>query len=451
MKRRFCLVLASMVILLYTQGAALASAAPETFSGIVKLRAKSVVNISTTQVIKEKVRPFPFLPDMPYRDEEKKLRRQSLGSGFIIDENGYILTNNHVIDKAEDIRVRLWDETEYKATVVGRDQKTDIALIKVEADRPLPVAPLGDSDALEVGDWIIAIGNPFGLGHTVTAGIVSAKGRVLGSGPYDDFIQTDAAINPGNSGGPLFNLNGEVVGISTAIFSTSGGNIGIGFAIPINLAKDILTSLKEKGFVERGWLGVTIQKVTPEIAESFGLKDRRGALVTDVTRDSPADRAGIQRGDIIVGYNGKTIEDMHELPRLVASTPVGKSVTLRIFREGRELELSVVIEKLGKGIETPELVIEKILGLRTKTMHPAIAEQLGIRDGGAVLVLGIADNSPAERQNIRKGDVILEVNRKRVTSTEEMASVIKDLDSGDNVLLLMKRDRGYIYVSIRLE
>lgn len=431
-------------------GPASASAVPETFSGIVKLRAKSVVNISTTRIIKEKTKPFTFSPDTPYSNEEKKLRRQSLGSGFIIDENGYILTSNHVIDRADDIRVKLWDETEYKATVVGRDPKTDIALIKVDADRPLPVAPLGDSDALELGDWVLAIGNPFGLGLTVTAGIVSAKGRVLGSGPYDDFIQTDAAINPGNSGGPLFNLNGEVVGISTAIFSTSGGNTGIGFAIPINLAKDILLSLKKEGFVERGWLGVTVQKVTPEIAESFGLRDRQGALVTDVTKDSPADRAGIQRGDIIVGYNGKKIEDMHELPRLVASTPVGTGVNLKIFREGKELDLNVIIEKLGKGIETPELVIEKILGLRTKTMPPAIAEQFGIRDGGAVLVLGVIDNSPAQRQNIRKGDVILEVNRKRVTSTEEMASVIKKLDKGDAVLLLMKRNTGYIYVSIRL-
>ncbi len=448
MKRK--LSLAVITILLFMYGPASASAVPETFSGIVKLRAKSVVNISTTRIIKEKTNPVPFSPDTPYRNEEKKLRRQSLGSGFIIDENGYILTSNHVIDRAEDIRVKLWDETEYKATVVGRDPKTDIALIKVEADRPLPVAPLGDSDALEVGDWVLAIGNPFGLGLTVTAGIVSAKGRVLGSGPYDDFIQTDAAINPGNSGGPLFNLNGEVVGISTAIFSTSGGNTGIGFAIPINLAKNILLSLKKKGFVERGWLGVTVQKVTPEIAESFGLRDRQGALITDVTKDSPADRAGIQRGDIIVGYNGKKIEDMHELPRLVASTPVGTGVNLKIFREGKELDLNVIIEKLGKGIETPELVIEKILGLRTKTMPPAIAEQFGIRDGGAVLVLGVIDNSPAQRQNIRKGDVILEVNRKRVTSTEEMASVIKKLDKGDAVLLLMKRNTGYIYVSIRL-
>lgn len=444
------LLLAVITILLFMYGPASASAVPETFSGIVKLRAKSVVNISTTRIIKEKTKPFTFSPDTPYSNEEKKLRRQSLGSGFIIDENGYILTSNHVIDRADDIRVKLWDETEYKATVVGRDPKTDIALIKVDADRPLPVAPLGDSDALEVGDWVLAIGNPFGLGLTVTAGIVSAKGRVLGSGPYDDFIQTDAAINPGNSGGPLFNLNGEVVGISTAIFSTSGGNTGIGFAIPINLAKDILLSLKKEGFVERGWLGVTVQKVTPEIAESFGLRDRQGALVTDVTKDSPADRAGIQRGDIIVGYNGKKIEDMHELPRLVASTPVGTGVNLKIFREGKELDLNVIIEKLGKGIETPELVIEKILGLRTKTMPPAIAEQFGIRDGGAVLVLGVIDNSPAQRQNIRKGDVILEVNRKRVTSTEEMASVIKKLDKGDAVLLLMKRNAGYIYVSIRL-
>ncbi len=427
-----------------------ASTVPESFSGIVKLRAKSVVNISTTEIIKEKAVPFPFFPRAPF-GEEKRYRRQSLGSGFIIDEEGYILTNDHVVGKAEDIRVRLWDETEYRATVVGRDQKTDIALIKVLADRPLPVAPLGDSDALEVGDWVIAIGNPFGLGHTVTAGIVSAKGRIIGSGPYDDFIQTDAAINPGNSGGPLFNLDGEVVGINTAIFSPSGGNIGIGFAIPINLAREVIPSLKEKGFVQRGWLGVKVQKVTKEIAESFGLKDRHGALVTEVIKGSPAEKAGLRRGDIIIWYNGRKIEEMHELPRLVASTPVGSTVDMKVFRDGEEVALEVTIEKLREDVGTPELLIQQKLGISTRTLHPAIAEQFGIRDGGAVLVLDVDLEGPAAREGLQRGDVILEVNRKRITSVEEMASVLKGIDGDDSVLLLVKRDRGYKYLSIKPE
>ena len=222
-------------------------------------------------------------------------------------------------------------------------------------------------------------------------------------------------------------------------------------SIPINLAKDFIPSLKEKGFVERGWLGVTVQKVTPEIAESFGLTDRYGALVTDVTKDSPADKAGIQRGDIITKYNGKKIEDMHELPRLVASTPVGTTIPLTVFRDGKEIELGVTIEKLKEGVVTPELIIEKMLGMKTKNLHPAIAEQFGIRDGGAVVVLNVADGSPAARENIQRGDIILEVNRKRVTSIEEMASVIKGLDKGDTILFLIKRSTGYIYVSIRLE
>jgi serine protease Do len=424
---------------------------PETFSGIVKLRAKSVVNISTTQIIKERAPLFPFAPDSPMFDQERTLKRQSLGSGFIIDENGYILTNNHVIENATDIRIRLWDETEYAATVVGKDRKTDIALIKIDSDRPLPVAPLGDSDALETGDWVIVIGNPFGLGHTVTAGIVSAKGRVIGAGPYDDFIQTDAAINPGNSGGPLFNTAGEVVGISTAIFTPSGGNIGIGFAIPVNLVREIISLLKEKGKVERGWLGVTVQKVTPEISESFGLYEAYGALVTDIAPDSPAEEAGLMRGDIIIEYNGKKIEDMHELPRLVALTPAGSTVSIKVFRDGGEIELSVTIKKLKEEVVPPEEIIEKTLGIRVKTLHPAIAEQFGISDGGAVIVSEVAQDSIAAKKNINKGDIILEVNRKRVKSIEELASGIKETEKGKTILLLIKRSTGYLYISIKME
>jgi serine protease Do len=304
----------------------------------VKRVKPSVVNISTTTLVKGpdlydrffgQANPFRdffgedfyerFFGDMPQRE----FKQRSLGSGFIIDRDGYILTNNHVVEKAQSIKVRLSDEKEYDAKVVGRDPKTDIALIKINTRQNLPVAPLGDSDSLEVGDWLIAIGNPFGLEHTVTAGIVSAKGRVIGAGPYDDFIQTDASINPGNSGGPLFNLNGEVVGINTAIVS---GGQGIGFAIPINVAKELLPQLKTKGRVVRGWLGVMIQKVTPEIAKGFGLKESEGALVSDVMEGSPAEKAGIKRGDVIVSYNGKRIKEMDQLPKLVGTTEVGKKV-----------------------------------------------------------------------------------------------------------------------------
>ncbi len=439
------------LLLLFVQADfSIARVVPDSFSEIVKLRAKTVVNISTTKVVSSRrVEPFPFMPRSPL-DEPKKFRRHSLGSGVIIDQAGYILTNFHVINQAEDIRVRLWDETEYPAQVIGKDEKTDLALLKIDPDRPLPVAPLGDSDKLEVGDWIIAIGNPFGFSHTVTAGIVSAKGRVLGTGPYDDFIQTDAAINPGNSGGPLFNIDAEVVGISTAIFSTSGGNIGIGFAIPINIAKRVVKSLREKGYVERGWLGVTVQKVTPEIAKNFGLDRAYGALVADVTKNSPADKAGVKRGDIIIEYNGKEIKDMYELPRLVAATPVGKTVVMKVFRDGQVVSLDVTIERLEEGSVTPEKIVERVLGLRVKTLHPAIAEQYGIKDGGAIVVVAVLEGSVAAEENIHRGDIIIEANRKRVTTVEELSEIVKDLRKGDSILLLLKRASGYIYISLRV-
>lgn len=427
-----------------------AASVPGSFADLVKERANSVVNISTTQVFKEKVvRPFPFFPEIPGPEgKEREFRRQSLGSGFIVDRGGYILTNNHVVEKAEDIRVRLWDEAEYKAKVVGRDPKTDIALIKIDADKPLPAVTLGDSDALMVGDWVVAVGNPYGLGHTVTAGIVSAKGRIIGSGPYDDFIQTDAAINPGNSGGPLFNIKGEVVGINSAIIPMAQG---IGFAIPINLAKEIMPSLKTKGYVERGWLGVAVQKVTPELAESFKLGERQGALVADVVKDSPAYRAGIKRGDVITEFAGKKISDMHELPRLVASTPIGSKVSMKIVRDGKPVELSVTISKLQEEVQSAEVLIADRLGIKTKTINPEIAHQFGIMDGGGVLVTEVIQGGVVESEGIQAGDIILEVNKERVNSTDETATIVKSLRPGENLLLLVRRGNGYIYFSFRLK
>ena len=305
------------------------------FVALAKKLKPAVVNVSTAKTIAPQKKfhraPSPFGTD-PFEEffdrffenaPQRSYKQRSLGSGFIISDDGYILTNNHVVAGADEIKVKLGDKREFKAEVKGTDEKLDLALIKIEAKDHFPVARLGDSDTIEVGEWVMAIGNPFGLEQTVTAGIVSAKGRVIGSGPYDDFIQTDASINPGNSGGPLFNAQGEVIGINTAIVA---GGQGIGFAIPINMAKGIITQLKEKGKVTSGWLGVSIQAMTPELAQSFGLEAEKGALVNEVMKDSPADKAGIKSGDIILEFDGKAVHEMNELPRLVAETPVGKKV-----------------------------------------------------------------------------------------------------------------------------
>jgi serine protease Do len=329
------------------------------FSQLAKMVGPSVVNISAVRVSGTK----DFLPfgdlfggDNPLGDffkrffgdqTDKGTKQESLGSGFIIDKDGLILTNNHVVEKAEEIQVSLPDGKTFEAEIVGRDPKTDIALIRIEAGAPLPPLPLGDSDQAEVGDWVLAIGSPFGLGNTVTAGIVSAKYRKIGAGPYDDFIQTDASINPGNSGGPLLNTKGEVIGINTAIFSQSGGSIGIGFATPINMAKALLPQLK-KGEVVRGWLGVTIQGVTPELAGKFGLSEAKGALVSDVTEGGPADKAGIARGDVITSFDGKEIKTMTDLPTIVGATPVGKSVKVEIVRKGKKKTLDVKVGEMEK-------------------------------------------------------------------------------------------------------
>jgi serine protease Do len=324
------------------------------FAQLAKMASPAVVNIGAVRVTgKKDLLPFGDLlgEDNPlnrlfkrfFGDHgERGLRQGSLGSGFIIDKGGYILTNNHVVENAEEIQVTLPEGKKFEAKIVGRDPKTDIALIRIDAGTPLTPLPLGDSDQAEVGDWVLAIGCPFGLGNTVTAGIVSAKYRKIGSGPYDDFIQTDASINPGNSGGPLLNTKGEVIGINTAIFSQSGGSIGIGFAVPINMAKDLLPQLK-KGEVVRGWLGVSIQKVTPDLADKFGLAEAKGALVSDVTQGGPADKAGIVRGDVIVSFDGKEIKTMADLPYIVGGTPVGKTVKVEIIRkrENKSLEVKV--------------------------------------------------------------------------------------------------------------
>ena len=432
-------------------------------SGLVKSVRPSVVNISTTSVIKgPNMHDRFFGQQNPFRDffgedffekffgdsPKKEFKQRSLGSGCIIDREGYIITNNHVIEKAQTIKVKLIDGKEYDATVVGRDPKTDLALIKIDAKNALPSAAFGDSDNLEIGDWVVAIGNPFGLETTVTAGIVSAKGRVIGAGPYDDFIQTDASINPGNSGGPLFNLKGEVVGINTAIVS---GGQGIGFAIPINMAKELLPQLKSKGKVTRGWLGVVIQKITPEIAKTFGLNETEGALVSDVTEDGPAEKAGIKRGDVIVSFNGKAIKEVDTLPKLVGATEIGKKAKVGIIRDRKSLEMEVVIGELKdeklQASKKPE--VEKDFGLVVQNITPEIAKHLNLKDKRGVIVTDVQPGSPAQEGDIRSGDIIKEISRKPIKNIEDFKEAVKKVNIKEGAVLLIQRENVTFYTVLR--
>jgi serine protease Do len=418
----------------------------------------AVVNISTTQVVKfshPKMRN-PFGKQDPF-DEffnnffgrmPKEQKGKSLGSGFIVSPDGYILTNNHVVEKADEVTVTLLDKEEFKAKVVGSDPKIDIALIKIDAKKKLVYAVLGDSDKVDVGEWVVAIGNPFGLGHTVTAGIVSAKGRIIGSGPYDDFIQTDASINPGNSGGPLFNLKGEVIGINTAIVQ---GGQGIGFATPIQLAKSVLDQLRDKGKVTRGWLGVYIQRLTPEAAENLGLSGRRGALVSDVTSGGPAQAAGIRSGDVIVAFNGKEIRDEHELPQAVASTKPGKKVDVRLLREGKEMTVGATITEMegepGKPAGGHDL--SKNLGLTVQDLTPEIAQRFGIENTKGVVVTGVADGSPAEDAGFNEGDIIRQINRRPVSGMAEFTKMAAKFKSDKTTLFLVERGDSRILLTVK--
>ncbi len=420
-----------------------------------------VVNISTTQV-REGGQRFgsPLGEEDPFGDFWKKFfgapfprgrqLQRSLGSGFVIDQDGFILTNNHVVDNAEKIVVRLSDEREFEAKLVGRDPKTDIAVVKINAKEKLPVAPLGDSDRLEVGEWVSAIGNPFGLDNTVTAGIVSAKGRHIGAGPYDNFIQTDASINPGNSGGPLINLSGEVVGINTAIFSRTGGNIGIGFAIPINLVKELLPQLKGKGKVTRGYLGVLIQKVTPDIAESLGLDKALGALVANVSRDGPADRGGVKVGDVIVEFDGKEIKDSNDLPIVVARTSVEKKVKLKVLRDKKELSMTVAVGELKDEEVVASTKEQGELGLAVQQVTPQIAESLGLDRAEGVVVTAVEPGSPGDDAGLRRGDVILEVDRKPVRKLADYRKAIGESKKGKRVLFLVRRGENTLFLALKL-
>jgi len=471
--------------------AAMARGAPDGFADLAARLLPAVVNVSSTQTLQaSKANPqagpeipmFPpgspfeqFFKDFlnrgrpgqhgegPARPEHKA---QSLGSGFIIDASGLVVTNNHVIDGADEISVILQDNTTLKAELVGRDETGDLALLRVHADKPLPTVEFGDSDTARVGDWVLAIGNPFGLGGTVTAGIVSARSRDIRQGPYDDFIQTDAAINRGNSGGPLFNMDGKVIGINTAIYSPSGGSIGIGFSIPANMAKTIVMQLKDFGHPRRGWLGVRIQQVTPEIADSLGLKDSSGAMVAGVTDGGPAEKSKIRGGDIILKFDGQDVKDMHALPRIVAETDVGKHVQVVLWRDGKEVNVDAVLdekpsdEKLAsvdatkKVPEAPSASRDLAgLGMKVAPLTQELKDRFQIgADQKGVVITDVTDGGVAAERGLKPGDVIVEVQQAEVASPEDVMKKVEAQRAQDrkSVLMLIQGQDGVRYVPLPL-
>jgi serine protease Do len=436
---------------------------PASFSGLAEKLSPSVVNIKVVKVEKAGFnQPQMEIPDGPMGDLFRRFfqempqvpenrRTQGAGSGVIISKDGYILTNNHVVEGAKEVTVTLANQQECKARVVGRDPKTDLAVLKVESKESFPAVAMGDSDQLKVGDWVVAIGNPFGLNNTVTSGIVSAKGRVIGAGPYDDFIQTDASINPGNSGGALINMKGELVGINTAIIPNGRG---IGFAIPVNTAKPLVPQLISTGEVTRGYLGVNIQSITPELAKALKLRDRKGALVADVFSGGPADKGGIKRGDVIIAYNGKVVEDSHHLPALVAATPVTQEATVTILRNGQEQKLSMKVGQLPGDKTVSEKPVHPAAGkwgLQLGDINPQIAQRFHLKEEKGVVVAGIDPGSRAAEAGLQRGDLILEVNRQPVGSVKDVLENIERSKDKDHLLLLVQRDSSKFFVPLEAQ
>ncbi len=487
MQTRVILASALAIFIAFTQIAlapvAEAKAAPESFAELAAKLLPAVVNISTTQVIENRgpqaqERP-QFPPGSPFEDffkefydrnqpngRPQKRRATSLGSGFIIDykSNGdaYVVTNNHVVQDADEVTVILHDDTRLEAEIVGRDVKTDLAVLKVHATSKLPSVGFGDSDVARVGDWVVAIGNPFGLGGTVTAGIISARGRNINAGPYDNFIQTDASINRGNSGGPMFNMKGEVIGINTAIFSPSGGSVGIGFAIPSTAAKVVIDQLINHGEVQRGWLGVNIQAVTEPIAEALEMKKVMGALVSNVSPDSPAFKGGIKPRDVIIAFNGKPVEEMRNLPRMVAVTPVEKEVKVKVWRDGREKTLSITIGRLDEvqvmaSAESPPKPVNETevpqLGLTLSAITPDLIERFEMaEDAKGVVVVDADPDGSAAAERVRSGDIIHEVSQEKVSTPEEVAAKVAAAGAKKRsaVLLLVEGQSGFRFVAVKL-
>jgi serine protease Do len=420
---------------------------------LAKMAKPAVVNITTrfaadkgTPSLEDLFRNFPPQGRNPLRGR---------GSGLIINRDGHILTNNHVVDEASSVQVKLSDGRELSAKVVGKDPKTDLALLKIEDGGNLPVLPLGDSSALQVGEPVMAIGNPFGLEQTVTTGIVSATGRLIGGGPYDDFIQTDASINPGNSGGPLINARGEAVGINSAIFSRTGGSIGIGFAVPINMAKFVVPQLAQHGRVVRGWLGVTIQPLTSELARSFGIPQTEGALVSNVQDDSPAAKAGLKAGDVIVEFDGKKIGRTTDLSRLVAATPVDKEVQLSVLRDGKPLPLTARIARLEDRSEAvasdkSEPEGRGRFGVAVEPVTAELARELGLKKAQGVVVRQVRPGSPAADAGIRQGDVITEINRQPVRTVDDLRQALEKQQPGTSALILVHREGASLYLTAKV-
>lgn len=424
------------------------------FAQVAENVGPAVVNINTVTRVSGRTPVEEFFGDEFFKRffgdaPERQQVQRSLGSGVIVDASGIVLTNAHVVERATEIEVSTADGKKHKAKLAGVDKKTDLAVLKLQGGGPYPAANLGDSDQVKVGDWVLAIGSPFGLQKTVTAGIISAKGRSIGQGPFDDFLQTDAAINPGNSGGPLVNMSGEVVGINSAILSRTGGNVGIGFSIPVNMAKRIYTELAAKGKVTRGWLGVSIQPLTPELAKGFGLKEPNGVLISDVMQQSPAAAAGIASGDIIIEFDRKKVDSPQELQKVVAATTPGRAVPLKVWRDKSEKTLEI---KIG---ETPDETValkstnkaKSLLGLDVRPLTPELARQLNLRTPDGVIVFSVEEESAASEAGLQRGDVIREVNRQKVRSVQDFEKITKDVKDGDRVTLLLQRGPQSLYVA----
>jgi serine protease Do len=451
-----------------------ARGAPESFADLADKSLPAVVNISTTQTLSSDSQGQDldelfrqFLDRQQGGEAPKPRRATSLGSGFIIDAAGFVVTNNHVIENADEITVITHDNEEFKAKLIGTDEKTDLALLKIEAGKPLPFVNWGNSDDMRIGDWVLAIGNPFGLGGSVTAGIVSARQRDIGQGSYDDFLQTDASINRGNSGGPMFNMDGGVVGINSAIYSPSGGSVGIGFAIPSNLAKPIIDQIREFGHPRRGWIGVRIQSVSPDLAEGLKLPNAKGALIASVSPGGPAEQAGIKQGDVVLKFDGRDVTEMRGLPRIVAETPVAKKVDVIVWRKGKEVTLSAKVgeypenedlasvEQTSQQPEKSEEEGSKIesLGVDLATLDQKGRDKFGLSgDAEGVLVVDVTQDGPAAEKDLRAGDVIVEVDQKAVKSPGEVRDRVKAAqDNGYRVVtLLVNRKGDFQWVAVKI-